>query len=189
MPVMLLCTIKHISVFQLVEVLRLHHSLYVVHWICEQPTAWSCHSSSQKCSLNRCVSWALSISEQPHDILIWIEVYSISWHFPNESWGKTQVESSCSMSSKDVSTRINRTFVFPILHFLLKEYSNVVSRSLHNKRITKARVLTTPVKTPLKRTWLMGIIPLAWVVLFGSRYVMRSLNSSFAPKAREPWTP
>lgn len=42
-----------------------------------------------------------------------------------------------------------------------------------------------PVRIPLRKIWLMGMMVWAW----GSTKVISSLKSSLEPKARDPWIP
>jgi hypothetical protein len=65
----------------------------------------------------------------------------------------------------------------------------VVGRSLSKIIFTKAVALTMPVRAPLSKTWLIGMIPVVSAYFFGSRKDMTSLMSSLAPKAIAPCTP
>jgi hypothetical protein len=72
---------------------------------------------------------------------------------------ETEVKAPQPESSIYITASIYRAFVFVSCPSLfLHDNPGVVGRGLYIMELTRARVLTIPVKTPLNKMWLMGMM-------------------------------
>lgn len=162
--VLLPCTIPSWLVFEVFKVLRLHDCLHIVNRVGEKPRIWSSQSSSKESSKDRCREWSFSFrGELSHDVLVRIKINGICQDLSQKGSIKAQIQASQPKSPIYIKTSIYWSLVdLWFTNLFLHDNSCMVCWSLYCKKITIAKELTIPVRIPLRKIWLIGMMVCVW---------------------------